>query len=231
MKQKFFLSLIVIFLFFLNIILIVSLIHFTQEKRKENQFIFQIITENIREILAKSFANEKAGTIEEIIQQVKRKTFLQIRGLGIDLNLNDFSKTNDIFLPLGEMRKINSYYGNRKYINKNIGGVLKNFHTGLDFQAKKGDKIFSIANGRIIYAGYKGKYGKCVIIRHKNYDSLYAHLSKILITNKQYVFAGQKIGLVGQTGNTTGPHLHFEIRTNNIPVNINFFVLNLRRYL
>lgn len=89
-------------------------------------------------------------------------------------------------------------------------------HTGLDFAAPRGTRIDAVADGKVIFAGHAGAYGKAVIIKHKNGKrSLYAHMTKIKTRKGKQVKAGQKIGKVGSTGNTTGPHLHFEIRSKN----------------
>lgn len=89
-------------------------------------------------------------------------------------------------------------------------------HTGLDFAAPRGTRIDAVADGKVIFAGHAGAYGKAVIIKHKSGKrSLYAHMSKIKTKKGKQVRSGQKIGKVGSTGNTTGPHLHFEVRSKN----------------
>ena len=78
----------------------------------------------------------------------------------------------------------------------------------------------SIASGTVTYAGYKGSYGNLVIISHGNgVQSYYAHCNKLLVSVGQTVSAGQVIAQVGSTGNSTGPHLHLEIRINGKAVN------------
>jgi murein DD-endopeptidase MepM/ murein hydrolase activator NlpD len=92
-------------------------------------------------------------------------------------------------------------------------------HTGLDFACAYGTAIHAVAAGQVIFAGWDGSYGWKTIIRHADgTETWYAHQSQILV-NKGFVTAGQVIGRVGMTGNTTGPHLHLEVRINNIPVN------------
>ncbi len=89
----------------------------------------------------------------------------------------------------------------------------KKFHTGIDIGAPYGSRIKSAKEGKVIYAGWKGGYGKVVIIKHQlGYETVYGHMSKISVSVGQYVNAGQIIGRVGSTGVSTGPHLHFEIR-------------------
>ncbi len=87
-------------------------------------------------------------------------------------------------------------------------------HTGLDFAAPTGTRVDAVADGKVIFAGHAGAYGKAVIIKHTDGKrSLYAHLNRIATKKGKKVTSGQKIGKVGSTGNTTGPHLHFEVRS------------------
>ena len=114
--------------------------------------------------------------------------------------------------------RISSKFGKRKHP---ISGKWKT-HKGTDYAAKTGTPIMSTANGTIEFAGRKGGYGKCVIVKHNDkYKTLYAHMSKIKsgISNGAYVKQTDIIGYVGSTGYATGPHLHLEVRYNGIPVN------------
>lgn len=87
-------------------------------------------------------------------------------------------------------------------------------HTGLDFKAAKGTPVFSIGNGKVVDTGYSNAYGNYVEIYHgNNIYSFYAHASSVQVKAGQDVTKGQQIMLSGATGNVTGPHLHFEIRT------------------
>lgn len=93
------------------------------------------------------------------------------------------------------------------------------YHTGLDFPAATGTPIKAVANGRVSLATSGGPYGKHVIIDHGGgLQSLYAHMSKLRTTAPKSVNGGSRIGDVGATGNTTGPHLHLEARLNGKPV-------------
>jgi murein DD-endopeptidase MepM/ murein hydrolase activator NlpD len=93
------------------------------------------------------------------------------------------------------------------------------FHSGLDFAADYGEVVRSAAPGYIIFAGWYGGYGNTVIVDHgNNITTLYAHNEGLYIEEGQQVQRGQPIALVGSTGLSTGPHLHFELRTNGEPV-------------
>ncbi len=103
--------------------------------------------------------------------------------------------------------------------------VIK-FHTGIDLTARIGTPVYATGDGLIVRADYSsGGYGNIVVISHGfGYESYYAHLSKILVKPGQKVKRGDLIGLVGTTGRSTGPHLHYEIRINGKPVNpVNFY--------
>ncbi|MFD7784256.1 LysM peptidoglycan-binding domain-containing M23 family metallopeptidase [Streptomyces nojiriensis] len=88
------------------------------------------------------------------------------------------------------------------------------YHTGVDFIAAMGTTVKAVGAGTVVSAGWSGSYGNEVVIRHADGKySQYAHLSQLSVSSGQSVTAGQAIGLSGSTGNSTGPHLHFEIRT------------------
>ncbi|MFE4260760.1 peptidoglycan DD-metalloendopeptidase family protein [Streptomyces sp. NPDC056883] len=88
------------------------------------------------------------------------------------------------------------------------------YHTGVDFIASSGTTVKAVGAGTVVSAGWSGSYGNEVVIRHADGKySQYAHLSQLSVSSGQSVTGGQSIGLSGSTGNSTGPHLHFEIRT------------------
>jgi murein DD-endopeptidase MepM/ murein hydrolase activator NlpD len=87
-------------------------------------------------------------------------------------------------------------------------------HTGVDFLVDSGTSVHSVAAGTVVSAGWDGSYGNDVIIRHADGKyTLYGHLTRPLVSAGQTVAEGQQIGVSGATGNATGPHLHFEVRT------------------
>jgi LysM repeat protein len=94
-------------------------------------------------------------------------------------------------------------------------------HHGVDLGLKTGDTIYAAWNGVVRYAQWnKSGYGNCVVIRHKNgLETLYGHMSKLLVSPNEYVTSGEVIGLGGSTGRSTGPHLHFEIRYKDFSIN------------
>ena len=101
------------------------------------------------------------------------------------------------------------------------------FHKGVDIAAPMGTDVYCAAQGKVIFAGQKSGYGNCVIIEHGNgLATLYGHLSELLVKTDEKVYVNQIIAKSGNTGRSTGPHLHYEVHKNNVPVNPKLF-LNL----
>jgi len=112
--------------------------------------------------------------------------------------------------------KMTSRYGHRRdpFNGKSA------FHGGIDFKAKTGTPVRAAADGTVVKAGRMGGYGKIVEIKHRNgYITRYAHLSRITVKVGERVASGERVGKVGSTGRSTGPHLHFEIRRRGKTVN------------
>src|SRR5690606_14875790 len=92
-------------------------------------------------------------------------------------------------------------------------------HQGVDIVAEPGTPVRAPADGVVTYSGIKGGYGKVVVIDHGyGIKTLFAHNSKFFVSQGSSVRRGETIALVGSTGSSTAPHLHFEIRKNNIPI-------------
>lgn len=99
-----------------------------------------------------------------------------------------------------------------------ILGTVRN-HNGIDLRAGTGTPVRAAADGEVVVAGVRGGYGNAVLIEHGgNLATFHAHMSSILVSAGQMVKAGQIVGLVGSTGMSTGPHLHFEVRIGGTPV-------------
>src|SRR4051812_14714612 len=94
-------------------------------------------------------------------------------------------------------------------------------HSGVDFPVSYGTPIEAAGVGTVVFAGYNnGGYGNLVVIQHRlGYTTWYAHMSRIATYAGARVEGGTRIGYVGSTGHSTGPHLHFEVRINNVPIN------------
>jgi murein DD-endopeptidase MepM/ murein hydrolase activator NlpD len=113
--------------------------------------------------------------------------------------------------------KINNEFGFRR---SPFGGRMYEFHAGLDIDGERGDSVVAPATGTVTEAGWKGGYGQMVEIDHGNgLVTRYGHLSRVEVAAGQPITRGQLIGLVGSTGRSTGPHLHFELRIGEKPIN------------
>lgn len=111
--------------------------------------------------------------------------------------------------------KINSYFGYR--LHPLYG--YRQFHSGIDIDLNY-QQVNAARDGVVYFAGFMGGYGLAVIIKHDSkFKTLYAHLSKIFVKEGQVVKMGKPIGISGNTGFSTGPHLHFELIYNGVPVN------------
>ena len=110
---------------------------------------------------------------------------------------------------------VTSRFGERESTNRNVTSN----HTGIDISAVLGAPIKSAITGNVVQVSNEGDYGKHVKICKDNIITLYAHCEEIFVTEGQEITQGQEIASVGSTGNSTGPHLHFEIRVNDVPIN------------
>lgn len=129
--------------------------------------------------------------------------------------------------PVSEksLRQMASGYGYRR---DPVYGTTK-FHEGMDFSAPIGTPVYATGNGRVISAGWNSGYGNLIEIDHGyGYVTRYAHLSKINVKPGQSVGRGDLIGEVGNTGKSTGPHLHYEVRLKGEPQNpVNYYFMDL----
>ena len=129
-----------------------------------------------------------------------------------------------------DLKRVASGYGMR------IDPVyhVRKFHQGMDFTAPTGTEIFATGNAKVVFSGWKQGYGNTVILDHGfGYQTLYAHLYKSLVHEGQKVRRSDVIALVGNTGKSTGPHLHYEVRLHGKPVdprNYYFYDLSPEEY-
>ena len=129
----------------------------------------------------------------------KMKPYIKINGINVSV------------LPVSGT--ISSRFGVRSSIRSGA-------HTGLDIACSSGTNIKVVAEGKVVFAEMNGAYGNLIKVDHgNNVQTWYAHCSKIIAKVGQKVKAGDVIGKVGSTGNSTGPHLHLEIRINDTAVN------------
>jgi hypothetical protein len=132
-----------------------------------------------------------------------------LRNDSIHISLKGF------FYPLAKHYKVTSEFGPRRY----------RYHYGIDLKAYKGDSILASMDGAVRIAKPLGNYGNLIVIRHNDgLETFYGHLSKILVTPDQIVKAGELIGYAGNTGRSSGAHLHYEIRYWGLCINPRDFI-------
>lgn len=167
-------------------------------------------------------STEKKANTQKVVQKVviENKEYKFVPGKNISQTAKAFqesqksqNKDDKMILPLLRKR-VTSPFG---YRTSPVSGTWK-LHAGIDLGAPVGTDVFACSGGTVTESSFNSIYGNFIIIRHKDRKtSTYAHLSKSLVTKGQIVKKGDKIGEVGMTGATTGPHLHWEIRENGSP--------------
>lgn len=162
---------------------------------------------------SEDYIANSGGPFEELTENGEEET-------AIEGQLRMIETTgNPSFLPTmwAHLGKINNDFGYRR---NPFGGRGYEFHSGLDIDGERGDSVAAPANGTISKAGWEGGYGNLIEIDHGNgLTTRYGHLSKIGVQIGDTVQRGQLIGLIGSTGRSTGPHLHYEVRLNDKAIN------------
>lgn len=162
----------------------------------------------------RDFLNSTLKGLEELLgQEPSENLLLEDRIKMVQLSTIEKSMAFEMIpsgMPVKNFKGVSSGFGWRIHpIDK-----VRRFHNGLDFRGRTGDSIISTADGVVEYAGYNKSsgFGRMIIIVHANgFKTLYAHLNKVLVKKGQVVTKGMKIGELGNTGRSTGPHLHYEV--------------------
>ena len=162
-------------------------------------------------LIKKELENEIDENNLTVFLDGKKFYFVPMKSFsGTDLS---YFHDSGMILPLAK-KILTSPFGNRI---SPITGQWK-FHAGIDLASPVGTDVYACKNGTVSETGFNSTYGNFIIIKHAGTKtSTYAHLSKILVQKGDMVSTGQTIGLVGNTGASTGPHLHFEVRENGNP--------------
>lgn len=162
-----------------------------------------------RKVIARiQYSNEKEVGREIVKEEVVMEAVPKIVERG--------TKTPPTFIKPISGGRLSSPFGYRKRPNRRASA----YHKGVDWATPTGTKVVASCGGTVTKAGWLGTYGYVIYIKHEDgRETRYAHLSKIYVSPGQKVKQGQKIALSGNTGNSTGPHLHFEMRINGKAVN------------
>ena len=165
------------------------------------------VTRELLSTWVKEYENKKAEEAKKRAAAIRAKSLSTMASGAPTGNINGLA----LVVPVNG--SISSRFGSR-------GGSRSSVHTGLDICTSSGTGIRPVAAGTVTYSGYKGSYGNLLIIDHGNgVQSYYAHCSALYVSAGQQVSENTSIAAVGSTGNSTGPHLHLEIRVNGNPVN------------
>lgn len=174
-----------------------------QEKNSMNK-------DNVSYLLKYETELKEFASADEIVNELyKQKPVVKKNKKVNTMKTVDYS-SSPLGIALAEpvQGTITSRFGNMSKIRSGV-------HTGLDVGASSGTPVKAAASGVVSYAGYKGSYGNLVVIDHGDgIQTYYAHCSKIYVSAGDSVSQGQVISAVGSTGNSTGPHLHIEVRVN-----------------
>lgn len=171
---------------------------------QEKQAVLDSLNENERQIQEQigdlnSYNSNLQSEIDSLFKSINSSSTV----------INSSVSSGGFVIPAGGA--ISSEYGPRVHPIFGTNG----YHTGIDFASANNSPIYSWKSGTVVFAGVQSGYGNTVIVDHGNgIQTLYAHASSVLVKKGQAVSAGEVIAKVGSTGNSTGPHLHFEVRVN-----------------
>lgn len=193
------------------------------KKEKEKEIMIASYNSNIKQLDSQLQKIDSALEEYENISEEQEKLLVALASKVSKLNAEKNRIANPysggkLGMPISGNYRISSSFGTRTHP---ISGK-KHTHTGIDFAAAQGTDIYAAEDGVVLVAQSWSSYGNCVIIDHGNgLWTLYGHIRNggIKVEKGETVKKGQKIAEVGSTGNSTGPHLHFEVRKNEVPVN------------
>ena len=168
------------------------------------------------------------GLIREMHEQVHqaevvtRKQFQDFKEL-----IDELNQKKNILAATPSIKPVDGWITSKFGYRTSPFTGQKEFHSALDIANRHGKKVLATANGKISYAARKMLLGNLVVIDHGHGTmTRYGHLEKILVKRGQRVKRGEPIGLLGNTGRSTGPHVHYEVRINGTPVNPVKYILN-----
>lgn len=184
---------------------------------------------------------EKQLKVIELIRDLNRIRHIDsyVRNLlGVDLEIPpepvmgdsiniELRTTQETEIPISYLDNIPSFRPLDGFVTQQFNKAnLRDDHHGIDIAAKVGTGISAAASGMVVYSGWTVKFGYLIILYHgDDYFSLYGHNQANFVESRQWIDRGQLIALVGQTGDATGPHLHFEIWKNGKPVNPSDYIV------
>ncbi|RDU74027.1 peptidase [Helicobacter anseris] len=195
---------------------------------KINNFLTSEINQRLSEI---NIAGDKIDDLEDIIGVSKDENAIMQNNLLSRIDIANITGAQKAFImkfipngyPMDRFLRISAGFGTRIHPILHIAHK----HTGIDFSVRLNTPIYATADGVVDYAamGWNGGYGGLIKITHSfGFKTYYAHLNSLVVSSGQFVKKGQIIGYSGNTGVSTGPHLHYEVRFLNNPINPYDFV-------
>ncbi len=166
--------------------------------------------------------------VREMHEQTRQLDFASInQKQGFESLLKYLEDQRNLLASTPAIRPVSGWTSSRFGYRLSPFTGLREFHKGLDIATRIGTPIVATADGVVTFAGRKGLLGKVIIIDHGHgMVTRYGHADKLLKKGGEAVKRGDTIALVGNTGRSTGPHLHYEVRLNGIPVNPEKYILN-----
>ena len=186
------------------------------------------------------FIPNMRGTLVKVTSEEGVNSILRANGIAQRYvnRINSFNRLGRkyLFIPCGKVTNLErSLFLGIGFVNPLLSGKKSSgfgtrrdpfnsrrleFHSGIDVACVPKSRIHAARDGKVVFSGFRGNYGRLVVIEHEHgYESYYGHLSGSSVSPGQLVKRGDFIGFSGNTGRSTGPHLHFEVRKKNRPVN------------
>jgi len=170
-------------------------------------------------------ANEMISSIDNYVESIEMK--IKLENDNYSEIKNTFLTNSELYDALPAVKPTTGNFGDRFGMRRHPILKIKRIHNGVDFLTYYNTPIYAPGGGTIEYIGRNGGFGKMIIINHGfGYKTRFAHLNKYKVKKGQKVKRGELIGLTGNSGLSTGPHLHYEIRHNGIALNPRNFIFD-----
>lgn len=191
-----------------------------KEKDSSNVGTISIVEKyetELKELVSSEEAVSKLYVEKPKVVKVAQKSSSNVYAASGSVNTKGTTSGGKVSLGISLIRPISGTITSRFGVGSSI---RRSAHTGLDISAPSGTPIVAAASGTVTFSGYKGSYGNMLVISHGNgVQTYYCHCSKLYVSAGTQVSQGQTIAAVGSTGNSTGPHLHLEVRVNGVAYN------------
>jgi len=188
----------------------INTIQDTNEEQSVNEISEESTNQNAEIPGGIGGGEDVAMALNEQIKQASSQAVVQLSQMEIDAN--EIKEKHSLILPLKGV--VTSRYGPREG-----NEIVSANHVGIDIGANEGTVFVAAMSGTVIKASGEGTYGNHIFIENEDVITVYAHCKKLYVKEGDIISQGQKIGEVGETGNATGPHLHFEIRKAGRTIN------------